>query len=210
MVLDPAAPTKVLLSVDSYQIVVAKGRYRWRASYPAILLMSRTLSVDTSGQPLPDITALHFLLLTQLPQRSLPTKTWHTHCTRLSLSGAIILFLVWKIIPLLEKPRGIYFLQKKFQEMLYHWLRQIQSDYIHCLLVSSPHTAVRFLNEGLMGNWAFPVLLFHSTFTTKALPWKTTVRIVSLITGFRIFSVAIREDENSSFPEASFEDTKAY
>lgn len=94
MVLDPAAPTKALLSVDSCQIVVAKGGYKWRASYPAILLMSRTFTVDTSGQSLPDITALHFLLLIQLPQRRLPTKTWHTHCTRLSLSGAIILFLV--------------------------------------------------------------------------------------------------------------------
>lgn len=76
--------------------------------------------------------------------------------------------------------------------MLYHWLRQIHFDYIHCLLVSL-HTAVRLLNEGLMWNWALPVSLFHPTFTTKALPWEMTVRVVSLITGFRAFQRAIRK-----------------
>lgn len=66
----------------------SKGRYNGRASDPAILLISRTIALHNFGQSLPDITALHFLLLVQLPQRRLPTRTWHTHYTRLSLSGA--------------------------------------------------------------------------------------------------------------------------
>ena len=57
-------------------------------SYPARWLMFRTIGHDTPGQSLSDIATQHFFLLVQQQQRRLLNRTWRTHFTRLSLSGA--------------------------------------------------------------------------------------------------------------------------
>lgn len=82
-------------------------------------------------------STLHFLLWSSCPRGDWWIELG-TQFTRLSLSEAHHFVSAWKIIPppKVQKPKGIYFLQKKLEEMLYQWLRQIQFDYIHCLLVS--------------------------------------------------------------------------
>lgn len=69
------------------KLLLLRGEYEWRTSTLAPMLVSRAIILDTSGQSPFWHSPLYFFLI-QCLQRILLTKTWPTHFTRLSLSGA--------------------------------------------------------------------------------------------------------------------------